>query len=79
MKINSVRLKEIFTFILPNFVTVKSLNLNLDKINKIFAGKPVDVWAVGVTIYICTFLKLPFLPSVQSNMLELFKIIEKAE
>ncbi len=50
-----------------------------DKSNKKFEGKPVDVWALGISLYIATFLKMPFVPSVQNNFLELFRIIEKAE
>ena len=44
-----------------------------------FAGKPVDIWAMGVTIYIVTFQKLPFLPNNLSNFLELFEVISKGE
>lgn len=43
---------------------------------KIFEGKPVDIWALGVTIYISAFLKFPFMPTIPSNVLELFKLIE---
>ena len=44
-----------------------------------FAGKPVDIWALGVTIYVITFQKLPFMPKNISNLLELFELISKAE
>jgi serine/threonine protein kinase len=46
---------------------------------KIFACKPIDVWAIGVTIYVAAFKKLPFLPQTPSNVLELFRIIEAAK
>lgn len=50
-----------------------------DKVNKVFRGKPVDVWAIGVTLYITTFKKMPFMPTAPSNFLELFKAIETSE
>lgn len=48
------------------------------KENKIFSYKPVDIWAFGVTIYTCIFKKLPFLPKVPNNYIELLKIISEA-
>ncbi len=47
--------------------------------SKYFAGKPVDIWAAGVTLFIATFNQLPFLPDNPSNILELFEMIAKAE
>ena len=44
-----------------------------------FKGKPVDVWALGVTAFILTFRKLPFIPENPSNLIELFAIIEAAK
>lgn len=46
---------------------------------KSFAFKPVDIWAFGVTLYTCIFLKLPFMPSNSSNFVELFKLINEAK
>jgi serine/threonine protein kinase len=44
-----------------------------------FAGKPVDIWAMGVTIYVALFKRLPFMPSNLTNYLELFDLIAKTE
>ena len=46
---------------------------------KFFKAKSVDVWAAGVVIYIMAFKKLPFLPEVPTNVLELFKLISKCD
>jgi serine/threonine protein kinase len=44
-----------------------------------FEGRPVDIWATGVTIYVALFKRLPFIPSGPTNYLELFDMIGKAE
>jgi [calcium/calmodulin-dependent protein kinase] kinase len=48
------------------------------KENKIFSYKPVDVWALGVTIYTVIFKCLPFLPENVNNVIELFRLINEA-
>ena len=49
------------------------------KENKIFSYKPVDVWALGVTIYTVIFKCLPFLPENVNNVIELFRLINEAD
>lgn len=46
---------------------------------KMFAAKPIDVWALGVNLFICIFHRLPFIPDNPSNILDLFKIIGNNE
>lgn len=47
--------------------------------SKNFAGKPVDLWAIGVTFFVAAFNQLPFLAPNPSNVMELFSIIHQAE
>jgi serine/threonine protein kinase len=49
------------------------------KEKKVFGYKPVDVWALGVTIYTCIFKRLPFLPDNHNNVMELFRMINTAK
>lgn len=44
-----------------------------------FNGKPVDVWALGVTLFVACYKKLPYVPKNTSNYLELFKMIGTKE
>jgi serine/threonine protein kinase len=46
---------------------------------KEFSGRPLDIWALGVTAYILTFKRLPFKPSNPENMIELLDLITNAE
>ena len=49
----------------------------LDKENdetKICRGKPLDIWALGVTIYIMAYLKFPF--DTDQGILELYNLIK---
>ena len=41
-------------------------------------GKPLDIWAIGVTAYILAYKQFPFCEN-NNNMFELFDIIEKGE
>ena len=43
--------------------------------NNYFRGKPLDIWALGVTLYIITYLKFPF--DTDKGIIELYKIIRK--
>lgn len=43
-----------------------------------FAGKPVDIWALGVTAFVLTFKKLPFFDE-SNDMMEIYNIINKGE
>ena len=47
------------------------------KEKKVFGYKPVDIWALGVTIYTVIFKCLPFLPENVNNVIELFKMINE--
>ncbi len=40
-----------------------------------FKGKPVDIWALGVSLYVACYKKLPYIPKNTSNYLELFNLI----
>ena len=40
-------------------------------------GKPLDIWALGVTAYILAYKQFPFYENNYGNMLGLFDIIEK--
>jgi len=44
-----------------------------------FAGKPLDIWALGVTLYIMIYRKLPFYPKNEGNMIELLDIISEGK
>lgn len=44
-----------------------------------YAGKPVDIWALGVTGYILTYLVYPFMPKNMHNMMELLDKISNQE
>jgi serine/threonine protein kinase len=47
---------------------------NKDENNKgSFRGKPLDIWALGVTLYIMAYLKFPF--DSDKGILDLFKVI----
>jgi [calcium/calmodulin-dependent protein kinase] kinase len=41
--------------------------------------KPVDIWMFGVSIYTCIYKRLPFVPEVRDNIIELFKDISNAK
>jgi len=45
---------------------------------KDFRGKPIDIWALGVTAYILAYNKFPF-ESENNNIFELYEKIAKAE
>ena len=40
-----------------------------------YLPKPIDVWAFGVSMFIMTFRKLPFMPKIEGNMMELIELI----
>ena len=42
-----------------------------------YQGKPLDIWALGVTLYILTYLKFPF--DTDKGLLELYKTIKEAK
>ena len=58
-------------FFPPEFVDGKS--------KKQFGYKPVDIWALGISMYTCIFKSLPFLPENRENVVELFKEIREAK
>ena len=63
-----------------NFRAPETINLNDNdndnNKNREYQGKPLDIWALGVTIYILTYLKFPF--DTDKGVLELYKIIKEA-
>ena len=50
-----------------------------EKDKKFFAYKPVDIWALGVSIYTCIFKCLPFFPRNRENIMDLFEEISSAK
>jgi serine/threonine protein kinase len=36
-----------------------------------FLGKPIDIWALGVTLYCLTFGKCPFMAETEFELFEL--------
>lgn len=46
---------------------------------KDFVGKPLDIWALAVTIFIMTFKTFPFKAKESGDMLELLDLIANAE
>ena len=52
-------------------------NNNGGDTNREYQGKPLDIWALGVTLYILTYLKFPF--DTDKGVLELYKIIKEAK
>jgi len=42
---------------------------------KEFAGKPLDIWALGVLTYLLTYLEMPFRPENPENIIELLDMI----
>ena len=47
-----------------------------DAEHEAYQGKPLDIWALGVTLYILTYLKFPF--DSNNNILELYQNIKEA-
>jgi len=45
---------------------------------KDFAGKPLDIWALGVLTYLLTYLEMPFKPENPENIIELLDMISNA-
>jgi serine/threonine protein kinase len=52
-------------------------NNNEENTNREYQGKPLDIWALGVTLYILTYLKFPF--DTDKGILELYRIIKEAK
>lgn len=46
---------------------------------KQFAGKPLDIWALGVTTFILTYKDLPFKPDNPENIIELMDLISNGK
>ena len=44
-----------------------------------FKGKPLDIWALGVTSYILAYKQFPFKAENEDNIIELFEIISKGK
>ena len=53
--------------------------MNKDNPEFSFAGKPLDIWALGVTLYIMTFNRLPIKATNEDNTMELLDLISKPE
>ena len=60
-----------------HFKAPETIHFNDDSIdgNQKYEGKPLDIWAFGVTFYILTYLKLPF--DSDEGVLELYRIIKE--
>lgn len=44
-----------------------------------FEGKPLDIWALGVTMFILIFKKLPFYLENEENVIGLLNLIAEAK
>lgn len=75
-RIYSQRQKEQYTFTLLN--VVKVLTIVIRGKSEPFAAKPVDIWALGVSLFIMTYRKLPFI-SKDNNMYEIINMISSGE
>jgi hypothetical protein len=75
-RINSQKQKELSTFMHLNVVKVFFL-FYLGK-SEAFAAKPVDIWALAVSLFIMTFRALPFV-SKDNNMYEIINMIAAGE
>ena len=53
-------------------------NINKEKKKDDFRGKPIDIWALGVTAYILAYNKFPF-ESETDSLFELYEKISKAQ
>jgi serine/threonine protein kinase len=53
-------------------------NIDKEEEKKDYRGKPIDIWALGVTAYILSYNKFPF-ESETDNLFELYNKISKAE
>ena len=56
----------------------KKENIGNEEKEKEYRGKPIDIWALGVTTYILSYNKFPF-ELETNNLFELYKKISKAE
>jgi len=50
-------------------------NENKENNKRSFRGKPLDIWALGVTVYIMAYLKFPF--DSDKGIMDLYNIIKK--
>ncbi len=53
--------------------------MNIDNPDQSFAGKPLDIWALGVTLFIMTFNKLPIRGEDDGNIMEILDLINEAK
>ena len=52
-------------------------NDNNNNESRSYRGKPLDIWALGVTLYIISYLKFPF--DSNEGILELYKVIREGK
>ena len=62
---------------LQNAVKV-NIGINIKGKSEIFAAKPVDIWALGVSLFIMIYKVLPFI-SADNNMFEIINLISAGE
>jgi len=71
---DNFRAPETLTSIFNNDDGEQNKNNNDDENNKgSFRGKPLDIWALGVTLYIMAYLKFPF--DSDKGIMDLYKVI----
>ena len=61
----------------PETIHLNDNNNDEENTNREYQGKPLDIWALGVTLYILTYLKFPF--DTDKGILELYRIIKEAK
>lgn len=59
--------------IVPQVMSLKLFKFNHSARHGEVAGRPADIWSMGVTLYCLKYGKLPF---AKTNMIELFDSIK---
>ena len=62
----------------PEACNINNDDIKNEKKEEDYRGKPIDIWALGVTAYILAYNKFPF-ESETDNLFELYEKINKAE
>ncbi len=60
------------------FYIIYVILIILEDLNE-YAGKPLDIWSFGITIFILTYREFPFKTKNSGNMMEIYDLISNAE